>query len=178
MPHLVQMDKRNRSKGLVIIGAEVQNSADAAIKGVTDKHKVKFTVTKGVSGPSTGRSIPRAVVFDATGQVVYSGHPGDDKFERSVKKALSALKKSGGAPGAEVAKGRLPAKKEPLVAQRAWTNLEGKTIKASVLALEGGNVKFKFSNGKTVDYPLEKLSEDDQEAIKEAAVKVKETAKG
>jgi len=172
------MDKRNRSKGLVIIGAEVQNSADAAIKGVTDKNKVEFTITKGVSGPSTGRGIPRAVVFDATGQVVYSGHPGDDKFDKSIKKALRELKKSGGAPGAEVSGGRLPPRKEPLVAQRAWTNSEGKTIKASVLALDGEKIKFKLTNGKTVNYPLEKLSEEDQKAIKEAAEKATKVGKG
>ncbi len=176
MPHLVQMDKRNRKKGLVIIGAEVQNSGDDAIKKITDENKVEFTITKGVSGPSTGRGIPRAVVFDATGQIVFSGHPADDKFERAVKKALSALKKSGGAPGSEVAGGRLPPKKEPLVAQREWTNSEGKKIKAAVLAVEGGKVKFKLSNGNTVDYPLDKLSEDDQESINEAADEAKKAA--
>lgn len=162
---------------MVIIGAEVQNSSAEAIKDITDKHKVKFTITKGVNGPPTGRGIPRAVVFDATGKVVFTGHPADDQFERTVKKALRELKKSGGVPEKETEEPK-PVKNEPMIAQREWTNSEGKSIKASVLAVEGDKVKFKLSNGKTVNYPLDQLSEDDQAAIKEAAEEVKEEAVG
>ena len=167
MPHLVQMDKRYRKKGLVIIGAEVQGSDDAAIKKITDDHKVEFTVTKGVQGPSTGSGIPRTVVFDATGKAVFAGHPADDKFERAVKDALRELKKSGGAPTEET-KSNFPEKKQDLIAQRTWTNKEGKSIKAAVLSIDGDQVKFKLSNGKTANYEIANLSEEDQEIIQKA----------
>ena len=52
MPHLVQMDKRYRKKGLVIIGAEVQGSDDAY---GTEK-QVKAIVSQ-VSGPVTSQII-------------------------------------------------------------------------------------------------------------------------
>jgi len=167
MPHLVRMDKRNRKKGLVIIGAEVQGSTDDAINKIIDDHDVEFTITKGVQGPSFGSGIPRAVVFDATGKVVFTGHPADDKFERAVKDALRELKKSGGAPSDKPIS-RLPEKKKPLIEQRTWTNSEGKTIKAAAISVQGDKVKFKLSNGKTVDYPIAQLSGEDQESIKEA----------
>jgi hypothetical protein len=167
MPHLVQMDKRNRKKGLVIIGAEVQRSSDDDIKKIVDDHDVEFTITKGVQGPAFGSGIPRAVVFDATGKVVFTGHPADDKFERAVKDALRELKKSGGV-SSEKTKSNLPAKQEPLIALRTWTNSEGKSIKAAVLSADAEQVKFKLSNGKTTNYPISQLSEDDQTVIKEA----------
>ena len=174
MPHLVRMDKRYRKKGLVIIGAEVQRSDDAAIKKITDEHKVKFTIIKGVSGPSLGRGIPSAAVFDATGKAVFVGHPADDKFERAVKDALKELKNSGGAPS-EKPKSKFPEIAKPLIAQRNWTNKEGKSIKAAVLSIDGDQVKFKLSNGKTANYEIGNLSEQDQETIKEAGAEAEAT---
>ena len=166
MPHLVQMDKRYGEKGLQIIGAEVQLSTKDAITKVTDEYKVKFPITKGIQGPSTGRGIPRAIVFDMSGKVVFTGHPADDQFERAVKKALRERKKATGDNGK---KSKLPEVSKPLVAQRSWTNTEGKKITASVLSSDGENVEFKLSNGKKVKYPITKLSESDQELVKKAS---------
>lgn len=162
------MDKRNSKKGLVIIGAEVQGSSDDAIKAIIKEHKIKFTITKGVSGPPTGGGIPHAVVFDATGKVVFKGHPADGKFEKSIKTALKELKKNGGVPEDEP-KSSLPEKKKPLIAKRTWTNDEGKKIIASVLSADDTHVEFKLANGKKVKYPVAKLSESDQELIKESS---------
>ena len=169
MPHLVQMDKRNRKKGLFLIGSEVQGSTDDAIKKIIDDHDVEFTITKGVQGPAFGSGIPRAVVFDATGKVVFTGHPADDKFERAVKDALRELKKSGGPPSADEPESSFAEKDKPLIEQRTWTNNEGNTIKAEVISVEGDKVKFKLSSGKTVNYPISQLSEQDQQTISEAA---------
>ena len=60
---------------------------------------------------------------------------------------------------------------KPLIDKRIWTNSEDKKITASVLSVEGDNVQFKLSSGKKVKYPIAKLSEEDQDLIKEAATK-------
>jgi len=165
MPHLVQMDKRYGKKGLQIIGAETQASSLESITKITKKLKIKFPIIQGVSGPSTGNRLPRAVVFDAAGQIVYFGHPGEDKFERSIKKALQELKKTGGVER----KSNLPEAGKPLIAKRNWTNIDGKEISATLLSVDGDYVRFKLPNGKKAKYPINQLIESDQTLIKETA---------
>ncbi|MGJ8642414.1 MAG: c-type cytochrome domain-containing protein [Luteolibacter sp.] len=46
-----------------------------------------------------------------------------------------------------------------------WTNSEGKKITAKYLKLENGKVRFELQGGKSVDYPLEQLSEESQTRI-------------
>jgi hypothetical protein len=88
MPHLVQMDKRYGKKGLKVIGDECQGSSAEDIEEVAKENRVAFSITKGSTRPPGMRGIPHAVVFDPSGAMVFSGHPTDDEFERSVKKAL------------------------------------------------------------------------------------------
>lgn len=167
MPHLVEMDKRNRKKGLRIIATERQNSSEDVIAALTKKNKVEYTITRGTSGPVDGSGIPHAYVFDVSGKLIFNGHPSDDEFERTVKKALREVaddseKKSTFGPSTLKVE-------EPLIAERNWTNAEGKEIVASVTAVAGDFVSFKMKNGKVVSYPIEKLSEEDQALIKETA---------
>jgi hypothetical protein len=172
MPHLVQMDKDYSKKGLQIIGAEVQGSTKESITQITKKFKVKFPITKGIRGPSTGSGIPRSVVFDTEGKVIFTGHPASANFESAIKKALRDVKDLDNGGGR---KSTLPVVSKPLIDQRTWTNNEDKKITASVLSVEGDDVQFKLSSGKKVKYPIAKLSEEDQDLIKEAATK-KESA--
>ena len=169
MPHLVQMDKRYKKKGLTIIGDEVQGSDDDAIEEVAKDARIEFPITKGSTRPAGMQGIPHAVVFDPTGNLVFAGHPADDEFERSIKKALKDVKLDGAADddGDDPA----PAASTVLIESRTWTNEAGKKIVASVLAIKGDKVTFKLSNGKSVDYPIAQLSEDDQTVIKEAGEK-------
>ena len=88
MPHLVQLDKRNKKKGLSIITVECQNSPKDAIEGVLKKVRADFPVTKGTTRPPTMQGIPHAVVFDVAGKLIFAGHPSDDNFDRTIKKAL------------------------------------------------------------------------------------------
>lgn len=163
MPHLVEMDKRNRKKGLRIIAPECQGSSEEDIKELTDEHKVEYTITRGTSGPVSSNGIPHALVFDATGQLVFNGHPSDDEFERTVKKALREVK------DVDEKKTSLPTTAGPLVNQRTWTNQEGKSIVATAMDVFEDNVNFKMKNGRIVSYPIAQLSESDQELLKEAA---------
>ena len=163
MPHLVEMDKRNRKKGLRIIATERQNSSEEDIKALTEKNKVEYTITRGTSGPVDGSGIPHAYVFDVNGQLIFHGNPGDGDFERTVKKALREV------PDEEEKStfGTATKSAEPVIAERSWTNAEGKKIVASVTEVMGDFVKFKMKNGKTVSYAIDKLSEQDQTLIKE-----------
>jgi hypothetical protein len=171
MPHLVQMDKKLRKKGLVIIGAESQGSSDEQIKKVTDNAKVEFTITKGVQGPVQVRGIPVALIFDVSGKMIFQGHPGGDEFEKTVKQALKEVKLNDDADKKKPRKSN-----KPLVSQRKWTNAEGKKITASITAVNGDEVTFKLYNSKVVKYQLSNLSDADQEVIKLAqAAILKET---
>lgn len=51
--------------------------------------------------------------------------------------------------------------------QRKWKDTQGRTIDATFLAVEGDSVKLKLANGKTSLVPLAKLSEADQQWVKE-----------
>ncbi len=164
MPHLVKMDKKYSKKGLRILAPEVQGSSVEAIETLVKKHKINYPIMKGSTRAPNMKGIPHSVVFNTAGELVFEGHPMDPEFDKSIKKALKDV---------EVADadaddgGGLFAK--PLIAQRIWTNSEGKPLVAAVTAIEGENVMFKLKNGKKIPYPIAKLSEADQKLIKEAS---------
>ncbi len=158
LPHLARLEKKNRDKGLVVIGAESQNSKKEAIKPLIDSAKVEYTITAGARGPIPVTGIPRAFVFDRDGKLVYDGHPGSGDFEKSVTKALRAAAPAATAPAAQTA----PA---PLIPERTWTNAEGKEVLAAVKSKDATTVTFLMRGGKEVKYPLDKLSEDSRQQL-------------
>ena len=184
LPHMADLDKHFRDKGLCIIGAESQGSSKEAIKPLLDNAKVKYTITAGASGPMQGNSIPRCAVFDPQGLLVYNGYPAGPGFDKAIKDSLRKVKgadadeaKAGGssiakAGGAKEAKpgaatdGKAAAATEPpasavatLIPMRAWTNSDGREIRAAVTKIDSSNVTFLMPNNKEVVYPLDKLSE-------------------
>lgn len=46
-----------------------------------------------------------------------------------------------------------------------WTNLEGQTLEAELIACYGANVSFRRADGSFCSYPIEKLSSDDRQRI-------------
>ena len=172
MPHLVEMDKRNRKKGLRVIANECQNSTEEAIAAVTKENKVEYNISRGARGPVNGSGIPHAYVFDVTGQLIFNGNPFEEDFERTIKKALRDVsdEEESGSFGSATASSI----KGPLIAERSWTNAEGNTIVASVTEVMGEFVSFRMQNGNVVPYAIEKLSESDQALIKESAEKEEE----
>ena len=160
MPHLVQMDKKYSKKGMVLIGAEVQGSAEDKINEIIDEHKVKFTVTKGVSGPNLSNAIPHMAVFSTKGDLVFNGHP--NNAEKAIKTALKDVKEESSSDESSFF-----SKPKYLIDERTWTNSEGKKLKAALISLEGEVGKFRFSNGRTFNYDITKLSAEDQGLIKD-----------
>ena len=161
MPHLVEMDKKYSNKGLKIIAAEVQGSSKQAIGKIIEENNAGFTVTKGAQGPVSIAGIPHAVAFGADGKLIFKGHPASDEFKDVVKKALRDVQVVEENPGVLAALG-------DVIEQRTWTNSEGVEMTAAVTKIDGDKVIFRLQkNGKTVPYPISKLSEEDQKLIKE-----------
>jgi len=170
LPDLAKMDRRYRDDGLVMIGAESQNSQDEDIAKVTKKARVEYTIVAGASGPLDIGGIPHAVVFDAQGGMIWHGNPHDDDFAKTVKRALKDAEK--GAIGEEE-------EEEPeavagnLIESQTWTNSDGKEIEAAVKSATETEAVF-IIRGREVRYPLEKLSDDSRTTIEEARDKAAE----
>lgn len=159
LPHLAELDRKYRDKGLVIIGAESQGHGKADIKPVIEKAKVEFTITEGAEGPIDFTAIPRVFVFDSTGSLVYNGSPSGEAFDKSITDALDSM-----TPSSDAA---VPSS-GPLIAERSWTNSAGVAIKAAVKSVDANNVTFLMPSGKETIYPLDKLSDESRKVIEEA----------
>ncbi len=159
--HIAAIDKKLRSKGVRVIGAEAYRSGKEQIARVVKSHHVGFSITDGVTGPLSISGLPHAVVFGADGRGLFSGHPNDESFEGTIRNALSGVKKSESVV--------VKAANSLLVAERTWTNREDKPLVAAVVRLEGENVIFRLKGGGEVPYALSKLADDDQNLIKESA---------
>lgn len=89
------------------------------------------------------------------------------KAERDLRKKLeetaAAAPESGGDAGAgttvEKPGGSL------LAPSQAWSNTDGKTITAAVAALGATTVTFVMTDGRQIEYPLEKLSAESRERL-------------
>ena len=92
--------------------------------------------------------------------MVFDGRPSGDDFEDAVKDALNEVE--------EVSVSRLASVSSNLIDQRSWINAEGNAIQAAVKKADDSTVTFLMRNGKTVDYPVEKLSEESREIIGQA----------
>ena len=178
MPQLVALHKKNADKGLAVIGFHCQQASDDEIKDVVKKLKIKFPVTTGGGGPTKGNGIPHTLVFAPDGKLIFEGHPSAPEFEKAVKKALkevtataapaSGLSPKPGAEPSPTKPGIKPTASAALVAERAWTNTDGKKMLAALVSVDGDTGKFKKKDGSTFTYPVSKLIEEDQTTIKEA----------
>lgn len=161
LPHLAKMDKRHREDGLLIIGAESQGHSKADIEPLVKKNDIEYTITSGADGPIDFSGIPRAFVFDVEGNLIFNGNPHEEDFEKSIKKALKDVSESEAEP-------EIAATPSNLIEMKAWTNSEGKELKAAVREASDSEVTFLMFGGKVVKYPIDKLSEESQKEIKDA----------
>jgi len=162
LPHLAELDKKFRDKGLCIIGAESQGSPKEAIKPLLDNAKVEYAITAGASGPIAFNTIPRCFIFDGQGALVYDGFPAGPGFEKTIKDGLHKLKAPAPNEALAVASG-------PLLPTRAWTNSEGHEIRAAVRRVDSNTVTFLMPDDREIIYPLSKLSEESRTALAAAS---------
>ena len=162
MPMLNSLAKRHDSKGLKVIGAESQNSGEEEVQKIVKSYKIKFPVTAGARHPLKFSGIPHSAVFAADGTMLFEGHPMDKDFDRAVR---DALKTAGSGKEKESAEATTSPTGDPLIAERTWTNTDGKPLAAALLKVENGEGIFRRKDGSTFRYAVEKLSTSDQEMI-------------
>jgi thiol-disulfide isomerase/thioredoxin len=180
MPSFVDMDKRQGNKGVQVVGVHCQHSDLDEVKKTVEKVKIKFPVVNNSSVPSALKfeGIPHTFVFSAAGNLVYSGHPGDE-MEKVVRKEMKNLD-----PAASSAKPAAPsnisparpappaaANADPVIPNRAWASADGKIMNAALLSVDGENGKFKSPKGQVFSLPLNKLSDADQDYIRKNTAK-------
>ncbi len=110
-----------------------------------------------------GKASPRVTVVEPetlkfiTGTDYYN-ISSDKRWSRKMGAAISkatAPKQEDGEAAAPEVKKQEEVNTSPV---REWTNTEGKTIRAAFVARKAGMATLKLENGKTVDYPIDKLS--------------------
>lgn len=72
-----------------------------------------------------------------------------------------------GAPAPAPAKPELPKPEPPKPVERVWTRTDGKTVTATFVKFEDGKVTIITPSGKTGALPLESLSDEDKEYVKQ-----------
>ena len=92
LPEMERLAKRNKAD-TIFIGAHSQSATDDEVKEVVKKHRLSYSIVKGVHGPVSSSGIPHAYVFDTTGALIFHGHPGDKDFDSAVRKAGRAVVK-------------------------------------------------------------------------------------
>ena len=172
LPRLAELEKANRERGLVIIGAveavgeEKPSATDRkAIKALLEKHKVEYTITDSATGPVEVAEAPHAFVFDAEGETLYDGNPDDPQFHEAVKDAMASVKIPAGGTNRPSLLNERP---HHLIESRAWKNAEGREIIAAVKSADEKSVTFLLPGGQQTVYPLEKLSPESREVINAA----------
>lgn len=103
--------------------------------------------------------------------IVNEGHknhmPPNDNLSRSEINKITEWIKEGATFDGTTRTAAAPKKQLPPI--MSWTNLEGKTIRATFVRLEGENVVIRMpANGQEVPYPLAKLNPASQQQAKDA----------
>ena len=130
---------------------------DEAMDNFSVMHQTHYSPEVEVTG------LPFYLLFDHTGKLRYHHVAGTDPggngelYQKQVAELL------------EEATARKPC--EPLTDLRAWANTQGQLIEASLLGVRGGRARFQMKNGRTYEYPLEKLSEKARREIEELVEK-------
>jgi len=100
--------------------------------------------------------------------------PKDQLSSDDIRKLTDWIKEGAILPGikpavASTTPAAPAAPKKSLPPIMSWTNLEGKTIRAGFVRLDGANVVLRMpANGQEVPYPIAKLNADSQKQAQEA----------
>jgi hypothetical protein len=153
--------KSFRSRGTLIV-------FDSKTDQLSDAPEV---VGKMYRNPFIGKTIPVVIVTTADGAKEIKGYSYaqlDDgeaaKAARDLRKTLEAAAMTAGGV-AEAGGTTTDAKPELLAEAQTWQNADGKAITAAVKKVDESSVTFVLPGGKTVDYPLAKLSAASREKL-------------
>ncbi len=140
----------------------------------TDKYAdFPKAVQTGLRHPDSGKFIPKTVFTDASAEnfllcVRYESWKKASKTMRNIKKVLKEKESEIVGSAKESEKKVTEDKDEDAeeVEYRLWKNASGKRIKAHFLGLSDDKVSLRMPNGKSVKYPMSKLSSESQELAK------------
>mmetsp|Transcript_21619 Transcript_21619/g.67982 ORF Transcript_21619/g.67982 Transcript_21619/m.67982 type:complete len:208 (-) Transcript_21619:27-650(-) len=97
-PHLTDIARKNKAKGLFCVGiTNERKSPQLAAFVQQQSYGMDYTVAVDVDSegqeklimPAGARGIPHAFVVDKDGTIVYSGHPMQPDFEKAVNNVVS-----------------------------------------------------------------------------------------
>lgn len=132
-----------------------------------EKLPVKVEINTLPIHKSKGNNAPIVAVLSPSDDRLLGGLC-NKQISEDGKKAFKTMEKEiAESMAAQPAVEKVPAAK-PSSGMREWTNSEGKTIKAEALSSTETSVSLKLENGKVVDYPMDKLSEESRKLVKEA----------
>lgn len=169
-PGMVRLARRLEGKPFHVIASYCQSGERGAAlellkaKGWSEKmgnlsvmHETRYSEAVPVAHE------PYYLLFDHTGKLRYhhaagSSHGGNgDTYQKQAAELLKEVPK----PQVHAAG------PEALSDLRAWANVHGKTIEATLLGVNEGRARFQMRNGRTFEYPLEKLSGQSRNEIAE-----------
>lgn len=190
-----QLEAAEKEKPLVFVitdqGTDCKTTTAASLVAFKDFKSLGVLVhfdhlkNQGQEGPpgferiknAAGVNLPFALVTTADGQrgvhaiSAKAIHADPGKAAREAKRKLSEIdvvgdmSQVGTDDGDKAENGKPATGKKDKSKNNQWTNTEGKTMTATPLEINGDNVKFRLPNGRTVIYPMDKLSEDSQKAL-------------
>lgn len=96
-PHLAALQKKHASRGLLIVGIAIDDDGSLVqfVQQQGDNMAYTVAVDKGGSAGALMQragvgGIPHSFVADRASKLVYSGHPGEPRFEQAIEAALAA----------------------------------------------------------------------------------------
>ena len=96
VPHLVELDERERERGLVVVGVHAPRGAGERerIESFLTTHGVQYAIALDRDGKASSAyavsGIPKAFVYGRDGVLAWEGHPLEPAFEQAVERALGS----------------------------------------------------------------------------------------
>ena len=94
IPHLIELNKRYNKQGLQILGVNLDEGADKAVKAYVEEKKINYPVAmanEDIVNDYAIRSIPKLFIINKKGQIIewYQGY--NDEIEKSVETLIKKL---------------------------------------------------------------------------------------
>ena len=90
MPEVENIAKRYQNK-LAVVGVHCQENDKQAIEAVVKKNNLSYPIVNNMTSPVQFDGLPHVFLFDAQGEMAFSGSPFDKEFERTLHKIVYSV---------------------------------------------------------------------------------------